>query len=622
MTFKRSNRLGLRHFTLLAGSILWPLTACSAVSNEQADIEVQPKPNIVLIVTDDQGYGDLGYHNNPIIQTPNIDDIAAQSARLTNFHVDPTCSPTRSALLTGKHSLRAGVWHTILGRYMLGPEHVTLAESLQENGYTTGIFGKWHLGDNYPYRPQDQGFDEVLIHGGGGVGQTPDFWGNTQFDDTYFRNGEPEKFNGYATKIWFDEAKKFIDKQQEKPYFAYIALNAPHGPYRAPETHIKPYEKLGLGRDMASFYGMISYIDEQVGDLRAYLRTDGQLDNTIFIFMTDNGSSYHTTNDKTLLTKGHRALAEQFPDWQPNANLRGYKGQVYEGGHRVPFFISYPNGDIPAGDYTDLTAHFDIMPTLLELADIPQPNDIFDGISLATYLSGQQAIGLPERPVVITNQRVYHPSVKRPIAVAYNHWRYISSEDGEQLFDLKQDPKQQNDLKQAYPEILKKMREHKLAWWQDMQASGFKDRYISVGNDAENPVRLNAMDWMEVPDNQAVPWFIGHQGPAPEWDYVHWLTEEDKYQALPWYIDVEQTAKYRLKAYFHDAPAATPINKKRCVIQVDNKQFSAPVYGRASHCAITLPLASGKQKITAWFTDNELSLAKEKAAFYLYLERI
>ena len=259
---------------------------------------------------------------------------------------------------------------------------------------------------------------------------------------------------------------------------------------------------------------------------------------------------------------------------------------------------------------------------MLELADIPQPNDTFDGISLASYLSGQQANGLPERPVVITNQRVYHPSVKRPIAVAYNHWRYISSEDGEQLFDLKQDPKQQNDLKQAYPEILTKMREHKLAWWQDMQASGFKDRYISVGNDAENPVRLNAMDWMEVPDNQAVPWFIGHQGPAPEWDYVHWLTEEDKYQALPWYIDVEQTAKYRLKAYFHDAPAATPINKKRCVIQVDNKQFSAPVYGRASHCAITLPLASGKQKITAWFTDNELSLAKEKAAFYLYLERI
>lgn len=627
MWLTKISPLGAGYFTLLVSNMLWSLTACSAVENSPLHAEPPAKPNIVLIVTDDQGYGDLGYHNNPIIQTPNIDDIASQSARLTNFHVDPTCSPTRSALLTGKHSLRAGVWHTILGRYMLGPEHVTLSESLQENGYRTGIFGKWHLGDNYPYRPQDQGFDEVLIHGGGGVGQTPDYWGNTQFDDTYYRNGTPEKFNGYATKIWFDEAKKFIDKQQEKPYFAYIALNAPHGPYRAPETHIKPYEELGLSRDMASFYGMISYIDEQVGELRAHLRAQDQLDNTIFIFMTDNGSSYKPTDEKTHLTERHRQLAEQYPDWQPNDNMRGYKGEVYEGGHRVPFFISYPNGNITDGDYEALTAHFDVMPTLLELANIPPVNSTLDGTSLAAYLKGKQAnrsleSKLSERAIVVTNQRVYHPSEKRPIAIAFQQWRYISTNDSEQLFNLQHDPRQQNDIKSDHPDILAKMRQRKLAWWQDMQASGFKDRYISVGNNAENPVRLNAMDWMEVPDNQPVPWFIGHQAPAPEWDYVHWLTEEDKYQALPWYIDVEQPANYQVKAYFHDIPAATPVNKQLCVIQVGDKQLSAPVYGRASHCAITLPLAKGKQKISAWFTDNEQSLAKEKAAFYLYLERI
>lgn len=614
-------------FSLLKMKILLPIfalfgvTACQTAEQPLPQAE-RARPNIVLIVTDDQGYGDVGRHNNPIIETPNLDAIAAQSARLTNFHVDPTCSPTRSALLTGKHSLRAGVWHTILGRYMLGPEHVTIAESLQQYGYQTAIFGKWHLGDNYPYRPQDQGFDEVLIHGGGGVGQTPDFWGNTQFDDTYYRNGKPEKFQGYATEIWFDEAKAFIDQPRDTPYFAYIALNAPHGPYRAPESYIQPYLRKGLNRTMASFYGMITNIDDQVGQLREHLRQKGQLDNTIFIFMTDNGSSYRQTDAQTRLKENHLPLLEAKPNWQPNDNMRGYKGEVFEGGHRVPLFISYPDGGIEAGDYSELTAHFDVMPTLLELAGIQPSGETLDGTSLANYLKGQQQSPLDDRSIIVTNQRVYHPSIKRPVAVLAKGWRYISEQDNEQLFNLTSDPRQQQDVKDLHPLKLRELRSHKLAWWQEMQESGFKDRYIGVGNDKENPVRLNAMDWMEVPEDQPVPWFIGHQSPAPEWDYIHWLTEESKYQPLPWYIDVEQSDEYKVEVFFHDRPAATPVGSTHCVVEISGNRHLAPVHGRASHCVLTVPLLAGKQKISAWFTDDPESQSKDKAAFYLYLERI
>lgn len=577
------------------------------------------RPNIVLIMTDDQGYGDIGRNNNPIINTPAIDALANQSARLTNFHVDPTCSPTRSSLLTGKHSLKAGVWHTILGRYMLGPEHETMAEILQDNGYRTAIFGKWHLGDNYPYRPQDQGFDQTFIHGGGGVGQTPDYWGNTQFNDTYYRDGVPEKTKGYATTVWFNEAIKFINKERNQPFFSYISLNAPHGPYRAPEDFIKPYIDQGLNRTMASFYGMITHIDGQVDRIRKHLAATKQLDNTIFIFMTDNGSSYRQTNDQLELTQQHLALQDSNPSWKPNDDMRGYKGSVYDGGHRVPIYISYPNGNITPKDHNQLTAHFDILPTLLSLAGIKYNTTQLDGKSLAKLFIYGEDKSLIDRSIVVTNQRVFHPSEKRPTVVATQQWRLITDNNNTELYDITADPSQQNNVVKQFPEITKLLLAKKDTWWQESQAVGFKDRYISVGNVAENPVRLNAMDWMEVPDKQPVPWFIGHQPAADEYDYVHWLTEEEKYQSLPWFIDVEQAGTYQISPYYHDIPAATPVMKKLCVIEANGKRHVAKIHGRSSHCIADVQLDKGQQKITAWFTDDIDNLTSEKAAFYLYL---
>src|SRR5262245_5713972 len=203
-------------------------------------------PNVVVILTDDQGYGDLSCHGNTVLKTPNLDRLHGRSVRLTNFHVDPTCSPTRAALMTGRYSSRTGVWHTIMGRSILRRDEVTLAELFARAGYRTGIFGKWHLGDNFPYRPQDRGFHDCVVHGGGGVGQTPDFWGNRYFDDTYLENGRPRRFAGYCTDVFFDQALAFLDRHKARPFFLYLATNAPHAPYRVPERYRQVYRKLGV----------------------------------------------------------------------------------------------------------------------------------------------------------------------------------------------------------------------------------------------------------------------------------------------------------------------------------------------------------------------------------------
>ena len=212
----------MAHGIRLTGFLVCAMLAAPALGAEAR------RPNVVFVLTDDQGYGELGCHGNPIIQTPNLDKLHSQSVRLTNYHVDPTCSPTRSALMTGRYSSRVGVWHTVMGRSLLRRDEVTLADVFADNGYRTGIFGKWHLGDNYPYRPQDRGFQEVLTLGGGAISNTPDFWGNNYFDDMLRHNGKLEKCKGYCTDVFFNAALQFIETNRDRPFFAYIPTpNAP-----------------------------------------------------------------------------------------------------------------------------------------------------------------------------------------------------------------------------------------------------------------------------------------------------------------------------------------------------------------------------------------------------------
>jgi len=295
------------------------------------------KPNVVFVLTDDQGYGELGCHGNPAIETPNMDALHGVSFRLTNYHVGPTCAPTRAGLMTGHYHNSTGVWHTIGGRSLLRKDEWSIANAFSENGYATGLFGKWHLGDNYPYRPQDRGFQHVVAHGGGGVGQTPDYWGNNYSDDSYAVNGEWRPFEGYCTDVWFDEALRFIERNTDRPFLCFVTTNAPHSPYIVDPRYSAPYVGQVEHQDRANFYGMITCIDENLGVLWQRLKEWELAENTILIFMTDNGTSGGATLDRDQhVVAGY------------NAGMRGIKGSEYEGGHRVPLFIHWPAGGLAA----------------------------------------------------------------------------------------------------------------------------------------------------------------------------------------------------------------------------------------------------------------------------------
>ncbi len=389
------------------------------------------QPNVIFILTDDQGYGDLGCTGNPILKTPHIDQFYNESIRLTNFHVGPTCAPTRAGLMTGHYANSTGVWHTIGGRSLLRKEEWTLATALKENGYVTGIFGKWHLGDEYPYRPHDRGFDKSIVHGGGGISQTPDWWGNDYFDDVYSSNGESQEFSGYCTDVFFREAMTFIEENKEQPFFCYIPTNAPHYPYNVDNKYSDMYKDLVPNNNMerACFYGMISNIDDNIGILRQKLKDLNIEDDTILIFMTDNGTSGGVITDEYgFVIDGY------------GAGLRGQKNSEYEGGHRVPFFIRWPKGELKGGkDINELTANIDFMPTILDLCHI-SVNDChqFHGESIVDLLY-EGGNTTKNRVIVTDSQRVPYPVKWKNSSVMTNQWRLIN---GQELYDINVDREQ------------------------------------------------------------------------------------------------------------------------------------------------------------------------------------
>ena len=434
-------------------------------------------PNVVLVLTDDQGYGDVACHGNPVLSTPHFDRLHDDAVRLTDFHVSPTCSPTRAALMTGRYNNRVGVWHTITGRSILPRGEVTMADVFAEHGYRTGMFGKWHLGDNHPYRPTDRGFTEAFVHGGGGIAQTPDYWGNDYVDDTYCRNGTYEPATGYCTDVWFDEAIDFVKRHQDQSFFCYVATNAPHAPLQVPDSYWRPYAD-EVPEDIARFYGMITNIDENLGRLRERLGALDLASETILIVLGDNGSAnpYY------------------------NAGMRGAKGSPYDGGHRVPCFVHWP------GQYEDrtvdrLSAHYDLFPTLIDSCGFAAPPIDFDGVSIRDALCDTPSEP-PDRAIVVDSQRVETPVKWKDSAVCTERWRLVR---GEELYDITDDPGQAHDVAAAHPAVVDRLRNRYEAWWRDIQP--FPELpAIDIG-DWDTPVRLTAHDWH---DTDIVPWNQGH----------------------------------------------------------------------------------------------------------------
>jgi arylsulfatase len=428
----------------------------------------QPRrPNIILILTDDQGYGDVGRHGNPILRTPNLDRLHDESVRFTDFHVSTTCAPTRSALMTGRHDFKNGVTHTILERERMTLKATTIAQVLKSAGYTTGIFGKWHLGDEPEYRPDRRGFDEMFIHGCGGIGQTypgscGDAPGNSYFDPVILHNDKFEKTSGYCTDVFFGQAMRWMKAVKgRRPFFAYITPNAPHSPLDVPEAYEKLYaDKLPqdrAGKNTAKFFGMVHNIDENAGKLVALLREQGIERDTLLIFMNDNGG-----------TEGVRV-------W--NAGMRGSKNTPYVGGTRAIGFWRWPGRLKPAA-VDALAAHVDVFPTLAALAGAklsPAVKAQVEGRSLVPLLDDPKA-GWPDRVLVRHIGR--WPKGANPgdykytqVSVRDARWQLVNDnrENARRwaLYDLKNDPGQKSDVAAEHPEVVRRLEAEYDKWWEE-----------------------------------------------------------------------------------------------------------------------------------------------------------
>ena len=434
------------------------------------------RPNVLIVMTDDQGLGDLSFMGNPVLKTPNLDAFARESVRLSDFHVCPMCTPTRGQLLTGMAALRNGATSVTAGRTFLRPGFPTMPELFGKAGYATGIFGKWHLGDAYPHRPLDKGFQESLYHlGWGQLNSTPEC-GWPLIDGRCFHNGAEERFKGHCTDVWFDAAMTWMKAQKAagKPFLCYLPTNAPHGPHIDREKYIQPYRKPGLPE---AFFGMIAHVDARFGDLDRFLASEGLRENTIVIFMTDNGG-----------TSGVRIF---------NAGLRGSKSTFYEGGHRVPCWIRWPQGGLGAArDVCEPAQNTDLLPTLCAFCGVPAPSraaeDVpYSGTSLAALLRGEVQ-SLPERTLVVQYGQIPE---KHDACVIRGPWRLVN---GQELYDVSADRGQARDVAAAHPDVVSQLRADYERWWAGVEPRLGAFVPQSLGARQQPVVELTSGDWADI----------------------------------------------------------------------------------------------------------------------------
>lgn len=562
----------MRPFLCLLTAFCLPLPA----------VEVAAKPNVIIVMTDDQGYGDLACHGNPILKTPNLDQLAAESIRLTNFHVSPFCTPTRAALMTGRDPARTGAYRTSSGRSMLHTDERTIANVFADAGYVTGMIGKWHLGDNAPHRPQDRGFQDVVWHRCGGVGQASDFWGNDYFDDTYERNGKFEKFDGYCTDVWFREGRRFIKENKEKPFLLYLASNAPHGPYRVDPKWSEPYRKrVPWGGSGPNFYGMIANIDHNIGELREQLKELGLAENTILIFMTDNGTAAGA-KFKNLNSEAIQGF---------NAGMRGKKSSPYEGGHRVPFFVHWPKGGLVGGrDVKSLAAHLDVLPTLAELCGVTVPESHQpDGISFATQLKTPEA---PPKRKHLVVQFYGGPGFTEPASpfshscVIRDQWRLIN---GAELYDIVKDPAQREDIAVANPTVVDELRALYMPHWKSV-APRMTPVAIDLGNPAQNPTELCSQDWYMPTGNP--PWNFGSINKLPR-------------VVGSWNVNVRQAGLYRITLRQFPKVADKPVVAVRAKIEIAGKTMQQLVEAGSKGVEFEIELPVGSMQLTTYLYNEK-----------------
>lgn len=538
--------------TLLSLSILTGCATSTATSRPG-----ERPPNVVIIITDDQGYGDMAAHGHPLLSTPHLDQLHDTSTRLERFYVSPVCSPTRASLLTGRYNYRTGVVDTFVGRSMMHASEKTLAEYLQEAGYRTGIFGKWHLGDNYPLRALDQGFEEALLHQGGGIGQPSDPPETSYFDPILQHNGETVQREGFCTDIFTDATIDFMERHQDEPFFAYLATNAPHSPFVAPEEYKQPYLDAGLDDRLAAFFGMITNIDDNVGKVLATLDDLGIRKNTLFIFLTDNGTAVPSQDE---------AYAGPF---------RGRKGTVYEGGIRVPCFLHWPGTTAAGQTVGALSAHIDIVPTVLAALELDAPEHAhWDGVNLWPVLQGEAA-GDTDRHVVLQWHRGNAPEAFRGSAVVGQRWKLV---EGVELYDLQADPLESTDRAGEHPEIVADLRNFYEAWFSDVgETRGYAPPRIFLAPQEEQGMSLlTPQDWRD-----SEGW--------PRSDFGHWE------------VFVPRSGHYVIELDF-----GIPVHEGEAIITIGGKRIVTPVAeGATTHRLAPLHLEGpAEDRLSFYVTHN------------------
>ncbi len=598
---------------LPAATTLLPF-ACAIFLNITAQAQ---HPNIIVVMTDDQGYPELSAHGNPVLNTPNLDKLHSQSIRFTDFHVSPMCTPTRGSLMTGLDPARHGAINVSSGRTLLRAELPTMAKLFADQGYHTGLFGKWHLGDNYPYRPNDRGFQEALWFPSSHIGSTPDAWGNNYFDDQYRHNNQLQSFKGYCTDIFFDHAMAWMKKcaASKKPFFTYLPTNTPHSPFYAPKKDVDDMEKAiseaadklpkldaGTKAKLIRYLAMIRNIDHNMGRLITFLDESDLAKNTILVFLTDNGSTF-----------GHA----YYP-----AGMRGKKTQLWEGGHRVPCFIRWPKGKLgKPRDIGGLTQVQDLLPTLLELSGAGEVTTKrpFDGISLAPVMRGKSKVP-DDRLLVINYSRMPgklnyptpdSPSIMRRegAAVLWKRWRLLQDRE---LYDLEKDPLQKKNVIDSYPEITKKMRTHLNRWWKDVAGIANEAQRIIIGHQKENPSMLTACEWLDV--------FIDQQ------EQIQRGERKNSY----WTLEVAQTGEYEfeLRRWPRDAdlPLNSPLNStgalpiNQASLFINDMWYSKVVHSEDKAATFKVKLQAGPIRLHTWF--NETPNSPISGAYYVYVNRL
>ena len=485
------------------------------------------KPNVVIILSDDQGWGDFSENGNPDIYTPVLSRLSLEGARFDRFFVSPLCAPTRASLLTGRYHLRTGVASVTGGLETMRSEELTMAEAFKAAGYRTGIFGKWHNGAHYPEHPLAQGFDEFFGFCGG-------HWTN-YFNTTLEHNGKTETTNGYITDVLADAAINFLQKNSKEPFFCYIPFNAPHSPYQVPDKYFNKYKAKGLTDEVSAVYGMVENMDENIGRILAKLEELRIKEHTIVMFFTDNGP-----NGKRF-----------------NGDMKGRKSSVDEGGSRVPLYIRWP-GKIKGNTVVkQLAAHIDLFPTLVELTgiDMPSSSKVPDGISLTPLLNGSTSTW-PDRALFthVYKKNASATLTPYPGALRTNRYRFIRGENSDQLYDMISNPGQVQDIAGRNPEIVDSFHKHFDLWFEEVTRIPIKAEITQIGSPGGESVELFAPD---AKPGGKLAYYGGH-GYVHDW-FVGWKQPGD---VAIWNINVIKKGKYAVTVTYNapEEMAGTHVN--------------------------------------------------------------